>query len=265
MTRTFQWERNQLQVPNHDEEVEAGTVPPTLESGEEDEEDVTISPPVNHTAIAGYIKKYPQLYTKEFLERIDNLVSKTSDYDGVGTTEPSSVPAPIRTAKDDFVGQLRAIERAAAIDTRNSDDDSVGPTEPSSPPAPIRNDNLSDNESVGQLRNIERAAVELLSNGGPVQRESGIDSGSKTKSKKTQKKRSVKHGGSDRKRKRTSKSKRRRKQGAVSIPYLPPSSPETDRTVEGSKDSDSDFDMGGGSEYCLSKTDTKSSSSTNSS
>jgi hypothetical protein len=197
------------------------------------------------------------------LERIDNLVSKNPDYDGVGTTEPSSAPAPIRNTNDDSVGQLRAIERAAATDTRNSDDDSVGPTEPLSPPAPIRNDNLSDDESVGQLRNIERAAAQLLSNGGPVPRESCIVSGSKTKS---QKKQSVKHGGSNRKGKRTSKSKRRHKQqGVALIPSLQPSSPETDTMVEGLKDSDSDFDMGGGSEYCLSKTDTESSSSTNSS
>jgi hypothetical protein len=34
-------------------------VPPTLESRGEDEEDVTITPPVNHTVIAGFIKKYP--------------------------------------------------------------------------------------------------------------------------------------------------------------------------------------------------------------
>jgi hypothetical protein len=119
---------------------------------------------------------------------------------------------------------------------------------------------------VGQLRVIERAAAQLLSNGGPVPRVSGIDSGSKKKSqKKEREKRSVKHGGSNRKRKPTSKSKCRRKQGVALIPSLPPSSPATDTTVEGLKDSDSDFNMGGGSEYGLSKTDIESSSSTNSS
>jgi hypothetical protein len=133
------------------------------------------------------------------------------------------------------VGQLRAIERAAAIDTRNSDDDSVGPTEPSSPPAPIRNDNLSDDETVqsNSFRTVvqfnERVVLTV------VQRQ---------RAKTNKKKRSVKHGGSDRKIKRTSKSNRRRKQGVALIPSLPPSSPETDTTVEGLKDSDSDFDMG---------------------
>jgi hypothetical protein len=82
-----------LGVYSHEQEDEAAAVPTTFESGGEDEEDVTITPPVNHTAIAHYIKKYPHLYTKELLERIDNIVSKNSDYDGVGTTERSPAPA----------------------------------------------------------------------------------------------------------------------------------------------------------------------------
>jgi hypothetical protein len=72
--------------------------------------------------------------------------------------------------------------------TKNSDDDRV---EPSSAPAPIRNDNLLDDDSMGQLHDIEIAAAHLLLNGAQgrsVARVSGIDSGSKTKSQKRTKK-----------------------------------------------------------------------------
>jgi hypothetical protein len=153
-----------LGVHNHVEEDEAAAVPTTFESGVEDEEHVTITPSVNHTALAHYIKKYPHIYTKELLERIDNIVSRNSVYDSAGTTKPSSAQAPIRNVNDDYVGQLRAIERAAAIVTKNSDYDSVGTTEPSSPPAPIRNDNVSDDDSVGQLCAIERATAIVTKN-----------------------------------------------------------------------------------------------------
>jgi hypothetical protein len=56
------------------------------------------------------------------------LLTKNSDDDRV---EPSSSPAPVRknnVSDDDSVGQLRAIERVAAIVTKNSDDDRVNRT-----------------------------------------------------------------------------------------------------------------------------------------